>query len=187
MTCIVAIAENDCVWMGCDSAGISGYFLTVRRDPKIYSVDDFLFGFTDSFRMGQLLGYKFIPPLHIEELTIEEYMNTEFIDAVRATLKDGGYAKIDNNVERGGNFLVGYRGRIFQIEGDYQVGENILPFDAVGCGAEIALGALSTTRYLKGDMSPECRLTLALEAAESFSAGVRGPFRFYCSRKDTRK
>lgn len=173
MTCIAAVAHEGNVWMGADSAGVAGLALAVRRDPKIYRVGDFLFGFTSSFRMGQLLGYKFTPPLHHSEWDAERYMTTAFIDALRGTLKDGGYARTNNGAEEAGEFLVGYRGRIFRVCSDYQVGENIEPFDAVGCGAELALGALHATR----DKAPADRVGAALEAAEAFSAGVRRPFR----------
>ncbi|MEO3924086.1 hypothetical protein ABGB07_09550 [Micromonosporaceae bacterium B7E4] len=44
----------------------------------------------------------------------------------------------------------------------------------MGCGSEIALGALFATA--RTSMSPKRRVTVALEAAERFSAGVRGPF-----------
>jgi hypothetical protein len=172
MTCIVAVVKDGVVWMGADSAGVSGYAITARRDPKIYKVGEMMFGFTSSFRMGQLLGYKFTPPEHPEDMPIERYMCTLFVDALRTTLKEGGYASINDGVETAGNFLVGYRGHIFNVNDDYQVGENIVQFDAVGCGADIAVGSLYSTDKL----SPAKRLTVALEAAEMFSAGVRGPF-----------
>ena len=172
MTCIAAVAHEGNVWIGADSAGVAGLSLMIRRDPKIYRVGDFLFGFTSSFRMGQLLGYKFTPPQHHGEWDVERYMTTAFIDALRDTLKSGGYARTNNGAEEAGTFLVGYRGRIFRVESDYQVGESVEPFDAVGCGAEIALGALHATR----DKPPADRVGAALEAAEAFSAGVRRPF-----------
>jgi len=172
MTCIVSLVEDRTVWMGADSAGVSGLSLSVRKDPKIYKVKEMLFGFTSSFRMGQLLGYKFIVPIHEDNLSIEEYMSTSFIDALRTTLKDGGYARTKDGAEEAGNFLVGYRGRIFNINSDYQVGENLVDYDAVGCGADIALGSLFST----SSRAPEDRITIALKAAEAFSAGVRGPF-----------
>lgn len=159
--------------MGADSAGVAGLSLSVRRDPKIYRVGEFLFGFTSSFRMGQLLGYKFSPPLHHSEWDADRYMTTVFIDALRDTLKAGGYARTHDGAEEAGEFLVGYQGRIFRVCSDYQVGENVEPFDAVGCGAELALGALHATR----DKTPDERIGAALEAAEAFSAGVRRPFR----------
>jgi hypothetical protein len=173
MTCIVAVAEDGVVWMGADSAGVSGLSLAVRRDPKIYRVGGFLFGFTSSFRMGQLLGYKFVPPQHHSDLDVERYMATVFVDALRDTMKAGGYARTRDGAEEAGEFLVGYQGRIFKLCSDYQVAENIEPFDAVGCGSDLAIGALHATQ----DRSPEYRVISALEAAEAFSAGVRRPFR----------
>ena len=172
MTCIVALVDEKTVWMGADSAGVSGMSLTVRKDPKIYKVKEMLFGFTSSFRMGQLLGYKLIVPTHDVDISIEEYMNTSFIDALRTTLKDGGYARTKDGAEEAGNFLVGYRGHIFNINSDYQVGENLVDYDAVGCGSDIALGSLFST----SKRSPENRIIIALEAAEAFSGGVRRPF-----------
>ena len=172
MTCIAAVAHEGVVWMGADSAGVAGYYLSVRRDPKIHKVGEFMFGSTSSFRMGQLLGYKFSPPKHHAEWDIERYMATVFIDALRDTLKAGGYASTHNGTESAGTFLVGYKGRIFRICDDYQVGENLEPFDAVGCGADLALGSLYSTR----GKQPSDRLVDALGAAEAFSAGVRRPF-----------
>ncbi len=173
MTIIAAIAENGRVWMGADSAGVSGYSLTVRRDPKIYQVGELLFGFTSSFRMGQLLGHSFVAPLRDDALSPERFMSTVFIDAVRTTFKSGGYARVHDGEEAAGVFLVGYRGRIFRVESDYQVGESVENFDAVGCGADVALGAL----YVSRDLDPVVRIHGALTAAEAFSAGVRGPFK----------
>lgn len=172
MTCIAAISHNGTVFMGADSAGIAGLSLTIRKDPKIYKVGNFIFGFTDSFRMGQLLGYKFDPPKHYDDKTIEQYMHTDFIESLRVTLRDGGFSRSNNGEESAGTFLVGYKGRLFKVESDYQIGENVEPFDAVGCGAELAIGALFATK----EMKPEQRLNIALEAAEAFSAGVRRPF-----------
>lgn len=175
MTCIVALVDKGAVHMGCDSAGVGGYSRQNRADPKIYRVGSMLIGFTTSFRMGQLLGYALTPPHHHADVAIEKYMATTFVDAVRECLKAGGWAGKDKEVEQGGTFLVGYRGRIFEIESDYQVAERSDPYNAVGCGFELALGSL----YSSGTMaSPRARLQLALEAAAAFSAGVYPPFRF---------
>jgi hypothetical protein len=172
MTCIAALADGVNVWMGADSASVSGLALTLRRDPKIYRVGEMLIGFTSSFRMGQLLGYKFRPPVQDTEIGIEQYMTTRFVDALRETLKEGGYARNEGGAESAGTFLVGYRGRVFRVDSDYQVGENTVPYDAVGCGAELALGAL----YATPNLDSRHRIEIALEAAEAFSAGVRRPW-----------
>jgi hypothetical protein len=172
MTCIAGLTSGGHVYLGGDSAGVSGLDLDVRADAKVFKNGPFLFGFTTSFRMGQLLRFKFKPPAHEEGLDTYEYMVTRFVDAVRECLKEGGYARKKDEEERGGTFLVGYRGRLFYVAGDYQVGEEACGFHAVGCGDRIALGSLYSTQ----GHPPRARVRLALEAAERFSAGVRGPF-----------
>lgn len=174
MTCIAGFIEGKKVWMGADSAGVGGYSLTVRADHKIFKNGPMLFGFTSSFRMGQLLRYALLVPDHDPRVPIEKYMATSFVNAVRESLKTNGFSKVVNGVEEGGTFLVGYKGRLFCIQDDYQVAEAADTFDAVGCGHDVAKGALYATRHLVG----EERLRTALEAAERYSAGVRAPFIF---------
>lgn len=176
MTCIVALRHEGVIYMGCDSAGVGGYSRQNRMDPKIYRVGEMLIGFTTSFRMGQLLGYSLTPPRHRADVPVENYMATAFINAVRDCLKTGGWAEKDKEVERGGTFLVAYKGRIFEVESDYQVGERAEPFSAVGCGVDLALGSLYTSMR-DASMQPRPRVALALEAAAAFSAGVYPPFK----------
>lgn len=172
MTCIVGLVHKEKVYIGGDSAGVGGYSLSNRADEKIFHNKDFIMGFTTSFRMGQLLRFKFIPPYHKPEKSTYEYMVVDFVEEVRQCLKDGGYASNDKGEEIGGTFLVGYKGELFTIEADYQVGRQIEGYDAVGCGSEIAKGSLYSTSVL----DPEERVKQALQASENFSAGVRGPF-----------
>lgn len=172
MTCIAALAHKGKVYMGGDSAGVGGLALTVRADEKVFRCGKFLMGFTTSFRMGQLLRYSLTVPEQESGQDTYAYMVTTFIDAVRNCLKKGGYAKTDNDEESGGTFLVGYKGRLFKVESDYQVGETVDGFDAAGCGASIACGAIYATK----GQEPNRRIKTALEAAERLSAGVRRPF-----------
>ena len=179
MTCIVGyVDEDDTVWMGGDSAGVSGLDINVRKDKKVFKNGDFLMGFTSSFRMGNLLQYKFRPPEQ-ECDDVFEYMCTDFIDGVRECFENGGFIKKSSDVESGGIFLVGYRGRLFRIDNDFQVGENVAPYAAVGCGEDYAYGSLYTTKMLENWVGPHNgydAIRVALEAAENFSTGVRGPF-----------
>lgn len=177
MTCIVGIAHKGKVYLGGDSAGVSGLDITVRKDKKVFQNGEFVMGFTSSFRMGQILQYTFVPP----EVTIEDddmmaYMVKKFIPAVRKCFKDEGYSAIESNREKGGCFLVGVRGRLFQIDTDFQVGEHLNSIAAVGCGEGYAYGALYTLQSGKADV--EEKLEKALEAAAFFSGGVVAPFNF---------
>ena len=122
--------------------------------------------------MGQLLQYALNPPHPEAKADLTRFMATEFVDAVRSCLKSGGYASKSNETETGGCFLVGYRGRLFNVMDDYQVGASAYGFDAVGCGQNAALGSLHATPKLEARK----RVLLALEIAERCSAGVRAPF-----------
>lgn len=172
MTAIVGIAQGGKVYIGGDSAGVSGLSVTVRADTKVFRRDRYLFGFTTSFRMGQLIRYSFDPPKPKGDL--DTFMATRFVDALRECLKAGGWARKENDREEGGTFLVGVRGQLFTIYDDYQVAQPSDGFAAVGCGDEIALGALYATAGM--GLKPRKRLKLALRAAERFSGGVCAPF-----------
>ena len=173
MTCIVGLELGGKVYIGGDSAGVSGLSLCVRADEKVFVSGPFVMGITDSFRMGNLLRYKLSPDEQSSTQTDHEFMCTTFVDAVRVCLKDGGYTTVTNGVEQGGTFLVGYRGQLYSIQPDFQVGMSASPFDAVGCGADIALGAMSAITV----NDPTARIEQTLAIAERHCAGVRGPFR----------
>ena len=172
MTAIVGLAQGGKVYIGGDSAGVSGLSLTVRADAKVFRKDRYVFGFTTSFRMGQLLRYSLTLPKPAGEL--DAFMATVFVDALRECLKNGGWARKENEREEGGTFLVGVKGRLYAVYDDYQVAKAADGFAAVGCGDEIALGALYATAGT--GLGPRKRVVRALAAAERFSAGVRGPF-----------
>ena len=173
MTCIAGLAEDGTVWLAGDSAGIAGWDLTVRADPKVFVNGPYVMGFTSSFRLGQLLRYSFSPPVP-ETDDLHGFMCTAWVDALRSCLKDGGYASKDKEQEEGGVFLAGVAGRLFLICADYQVGEAADGYQACGCGDQAALGALHATAGMR--LPPAERLRKAMGAAERLSAGVRGPF-----------
>jgi len=176
MTCIAGIVEEGKIYMGADSAGVdlTTYSITYRADQKIFIKNNkMLFGFTTSFRMGQLLRYALKIPQHPDTMDDMTYLTTRFIDAVRKCLKTGGYQTKKDDVETGGTFVLGYKSNLYEIYDDYQVA---LPMDhilAIGCGADFALGSLHTSTG-----KPLERLKMALEAAAHFSIGVAPPFNY---------
>lgn len=168
--------------MGADSAASTSSYIALRPDPKVFINGSFVIGYTTSFRMGQLLKYAFqapTPPANPDELM--KFMATDFVDAIRSCFKEGGWGEIEKNRETGGNFLVGVSGRLFEIEGDFQVTEESQGYAAVGSGALVALGSLYATGYLA--QSTRKRVELALEAAEFFTPSVRGPFHILILRR----
>lgn len=172
MTCIVGLVHKNKVYIGGDSAGVAGYDISIRKDKKVFQNGPMIFGFTSSFRMGQLLQYALVIPDHPKDMDTFQYMTVILVDAIRACMLKGGFLYKDKEQESGGTFLVGYKGRLFRIAGDFQVGEHVCLYDAVGCGDNFALGSLFTSKSMK----PKDRVKKALEAAANFSAGVIGPF-----------
>lgn len=180
MTVVVGLVEKGVVHMGADSIGIAGYDFTIRRDEKLFRNGEFLIGVCGSFRMRDLLCYSWNPPEMPERMAIDTYMRTGVIDSLRECFKAGGYASVEHNVEEGGNFLLGFRGRLFEVECDFQVGEAMDGMAAIGCGDAFAKGALHATPRMK----PKQRIMTAMKAAERFCAGVRGPFHYTKQRAE---
>jgi ATP-dependent protease HslVU (ClpYQ) peptidase subunit len=158
--------------MGADSAGVSGLDLTVRADAKVFVNGDFLMGCAGSFRQTQLLRYTFVPPECWSDEPMR-YMVCQFIDAVRTCFDEGGINGHNNQVESvEGIFLVGYRGHIYRIDTDYQVGESLDDFMAIGSGHTYARGAM----YASAHQSPLVRVDRGLHAAAHLNGGVCPPF-----------
>lgn len=174
MTAIAAIAHGGKIWIGGDSAGVGGLSLHIRKDPKVFVKGEFLIGYTSSFRMGQLLRYYLSPARPKEGQGEFEYMVCDFVPAIRSIFKEHGYLRVKDSQDAGGTFLIGWRGKLFEIFDDFQVAELLTPFNACGCGVDLALGSLHSTEQY--NISPRDRIELALSAAEAFSAGVRRPF-----------
>ena len=172
MTCVVGMAKDGIVYMGADKQGSGSYgSICERIDNKVFIKDKFIIGFTTSYRMGQLLKYKFEPPVDTRT-EIMEYMVIDFIEEIRKIFKENGYSTVSNNEETGGVFLVGYKGRLFRIDNDYQVGESSYYYDAVGSGQDIALGSICSLLSYGAKMTPQEILTTSLLSANRFNAYV---------------
>ncbi len=174
MTCVVGLVEKDTVHMGVDAAAVQGWTRRTSKSTKVFKRGPFLIGFTTSFRMGQLLEHHLtVPPKKDDEDDVA-YLVTTFVERVRTLLKDKGFTKIEQNNEKGGQFLVGYRGRLYTVESDFQLNETHEPYQAVGSGADFALGAMMALDALP----PAKRLKRALQVAAHFNMGVAPPFTF---------
>lgn len=182
MTCIVAVAHKckshgGIVWMGGDACGSRGTERSIRSESKVFVRGPMVLGYTSSFRMGQLLQYRLDIPEHHPRISDMGYMSMIFMDAVRECFKQGGFTTWHDGGEHGGEFLVGYRGRIYCVQSDFQVGSRREGFDAVGSGSPVALGALHATHRNIMGVPPKNRVRYALEAAAHHDTGVAGPFK----------
>lgn len=183
-TCIVGMEHEGKVYMGGDSAAVSssGGFIVPTSVPKVFIKNGVLFGYTCSFRMGQLLQHTLeIPtlPNQKDEYNVYSYLCSYFVHAVRLCFERGGWLKVRDNEVTSGDFLVGLGGQLYRVGPEFEVTRCTYGIDAIGCGAQYALGALHVLS-IRIKCSPEMKLKRALEAAATFSPQVCEPFLF-CS------
>lgn len=175
MTCIIAYVEGGKVYMGGDSAGSSEEFTSNRVQPKVFVNGEFCFGYTGSFRLGQIMEHCFDPsdlPKRGED--VMKYMVRKFVPDLKMAFDLNDWPFHDDEKKVLG-ILVGVRGHLYEIEYDYQVGEWDLPYFAIGSGAPYAMGAMHA---LHPSILPATdKINLSLEAAKSFDPSVSGPFK----------
>lgn len=172
MTCIVGLEQDGKVYIGGDSAAVGGQDIYASRTPKVFQNGRYLIGYTTSFRMGQLLQFS-LGRITVKKKDPFAHLVTEFIPHLRTLFENGGYSRITNNKEAGGSFLLGYKGKVYSIQSDFQVNSCIDGMMACGCGEDYALGSMYSTQRIK---DPEKRLIMALSAAAHYSTGVCEPF-----------
>jgi len=175
MTCIVGIVHKQAVYIGGDSASCETESFDRNRikQPKVFVNGPMLIGWCGSFRMGQLLQYSLKIPTKPKLMDDMRFMTTRFIDEVRRCFSNNGYGFTPEHEDNeGGTFLVGFNGKLYEVQDDFQVSEWERDYAAIGSGGRFALGSL----YMTEDIEPVTRITKALEAAEHFNSGVVAPF-----------
>ncbi len=177
MTCIVGLIHKGIAYLGGDAAGTDskGGNIAVRPHPKVFHRNDYIMGYTTSFRMGDLLEF-IVPPPEVKavDISLREHLITKWIPVLREKLKTEGFLEIDKNKENAGSFIVAYKGEICTVYDDLQVATVIEPYCSVGSGYSYALGAFYATKHQK--LKPKERVLLALGAAAFHNAFVREPF-----------
>ena len=106
MTCIVALINENKVFLGGDAAASddkSGLIFS-RTDAKVFKVGQFGIGFVDSFRMGQILQYNWVSPVYKPTAgykNLDKFMRTKFVDSVKESFKEHGYGNFGQGSEDG--------------------------------------------------------------------------------------
>ena len=167
MTVIVAISQDNKVYMAGDRGMSDKEFIGSMVTPKIHKVGPMLIGYSASQGTGQLAHLVTYPEPNYNNL--EAWLRIDFCDAIQ---KAAELFKIDiNNEDNGADFLVGINGRLFEISTeDWSVAE----YDVVasGSGYAYALGSLHSTRDWD---SPRNRIKEAVKAAIRYSPSCQGP------------
>lgn len=164
MTCVVAMIEDGKVYMGADHLGSDGFVKAefVKND-KVFKNGDFLIGYTTSFRMGQILQYSWNPPARSEGVSDDVYFYKHVLDSIHSCFKGNGFGEKRATDWEFGNFLVGWKGRLFEVENAMALEHE--KFASVGSGCYHALGALKALGMTYQCGIPERILEIALDVA----------------------
>jgi ATP-dependent protease HslVU (ClpYQ) peptidase subunit len=173
MTCVVGLITDSGLMFGADSLVTteSGSKITLL-DKKVFVKNNMIFGFCGDLRFGQLIKHRFNPPSPGRNKDIELFIHTKFIPDLQKFFMDLGFSKLEP-----GSFdlMVGVHRSIFTVSDDLAVVETPARYQAIGSGADYALGVMYATKSIS---SPTQRITLALEASSQFCQTVSKPFNF---------
>lgn len=176
MTVIAAIISGDRVLMGADSFIQEGNRLLCDTQSKLWRLGDMVMGGSGRLLVADAIQYGFRLPPVPEGQSEDAYMRLTLPDTLRGYLQERGlmYTPEGENLETcEASLLIGWRGRIWEVDGNLSVCETVEPYNAIGSGGDIARTAL---HCLPG--SPRERLAGALEAAAQFSVTVSAPFTY---------
>jgi hypothetical protein len=178
VTCVVGVVDPGVgVTLGADSCSGGGDASTSILTPKLYKLSPFVaFGFTTSWRFGQILGHHLqinagCPPDPFE------WVVAEFVKAMREALDEHGHLKKENSREEGGSLLVAVADRLFGVVDDFGVVE-YGQVDACGDGFAAATGAMRAAKKISPEMEATEVAKIGLIVAAQTRAYVRAPFNY---------
>lgn len=177
MTCIAGAIKGTEVWIGADAVVSQGSAARMTAQAKVFQLGEFLIGTSGSLRILQIIRYLFVPPPIDGDLLA--YMVKAFVPALRATIKEHEGEVTDPNGDKllNGTYLIGVRGRLFEVDCTYAVIEAKAKYASIGCADQEALAAMFTaTSLLGGDIGPEKIVERGLLAAVEFDTSIRPPF-----------
>lgn len=167
MTCIVGISDDGKVYMGGDRGASDGSAIVSLVSPKVYIRDEWIFGYAGSMGIGQIMQIITIPILKEDEDPFI-VLRMDIVDQFKSIMDNQGMSITEDNDT---DILIGIRGRLFEFSpADWSVAE--VKETAIGSGGNFALGSLHSTYSI---YSPIVRISMALDAAITYSPSCQGP------------
>jgi len=181
MTCIVGFQKDDRVYIGGDSCGSTddGQRCT-RSDVKVFQNGPILFGCSASYRGLQLLHHALDVPDYDPRDDVMKYLVVDLVDAIRECFREHGAlskSEEDGNTDESiVNALFAFQGKLYHIEGDFQIGKCYDGYDSTGCAAAYGQGVLHYFNSIEYAGPPACILKAALDAASTHNGAVAPPY-----------
>lgn len=166
MTCIVGVENNGSVFLGGDIQGTGFNSIIHHTQPKVFHKGEIVFGYTTSYRFGQLIEHHLNDPYVPDDKSgIYNWLVRDIIPEVRKVLKDHEW-------NSGGNALIGIRDELWELQPDFSILRSVAGCNAVGSGEEYARGALYSMMQMREPVYPKRMIQIAIEAAAEHSPTV---------------
>jgi ATP-dependent protease HslVU (ClpYQ) peptidase subunit len=167
VTCIVAMVDNNSIYMGADRGASDDDSIVSLSNPKVYIKGDWIFGFSGSLGTGQLMQCITLPIVKDTD-DVFVIVRTTIVKLLKDAIDIYGSESSDHTAD----FLIGCKGRLFEMSTeDWGVVE--VDEVAIGSGGAFALGSLYSTK--EAYSNAHIRMTYALNAAITYSPTCQGP------------
>lgn len=171
MTCIIGYKTEKGTFLGADSLGSNGHTKAEYTTPKLFKVYDMVIGYTTTYRFGQILQY------HMKEILVKEmdsynYLIKIIVPEIRRCLGEHGAKHTKDNLESGGNCIIGYKNEIYELQNDFSVLSSVNGLITVGSGEDISRGAMIALK--ETTLNPEECIRKALEITSECVTSVGG-------------
>ncbi len=174
MTCVAAIEDGKRVWLAADTGVSSDDGWTDNTHGKIWKhAPGVAFGVAGAANAMQLVRYRLRAPRRPAGMDGMRWCITRLVPALKKILKDE-VRDADGNLDF--EMVVAVDGRAFLIDDGLAVLQAPRGYTAIGCGRDIALGALFSTKR----QSPKARVCKAVEAACTHSNACALPLEVIC-------
>lgn len=165
MTVLVGITNGESIYIGADRGATDDQTIISLTRPKIVIKDGWIFAYSGSLGVGQLLEFVDLPAPKDD---IYRLVRLDIVSNLKNMIDEYAREDEESNVD----FLIGSQGRLFEFcTSDWSVTE--FTETAAGSGNQYALGSLYSTYPF--DMTIEERITLAVSAAIHYSPTCQGP------------
>lgn len=169
MTCIVGIENNGHVMMAGDIQGTGYNNKIVHTQSKVFVKKGIAFGYTTSYRFGQILEHNLGDPVVPDDSDdIYRWLITTLIPDIKRALKSADY-------EKGGTCLIGVKNQLWEMQDDFSVLRSKLGYASCGSGYEYAMGSMFTSISFGMVMTKSAAAIIlkdAIKAAGTFSPSV---------------
>jgi hypothetical protein len=128
--------------------------------------------------MGQILEYSWEPPTKSLDYTDDVYLYKHVVTSLKEVFERNGFGHKEGITFSGGNFLLGWKGRILEVQDELSILE-YEHFASVGCGVYFANASMSTQMELGvNEDNPELFLSTALKVTSGLVTGVSSTYSY---------